>query len=355
MRVTLADLARRLGLSKSTVSRALRGDPRVTAATRERVLQLAAEYNYSPHPLASALARNRSNTLGVAIPFPPRSFSNPFYLEFVGGVGDCAMTKGYTLFFLDATLFESPDLGAGEEAAGGKSGARMAALADGFILTEPLVDDPRIDTLLEMKKPFVLLGSLSGDDARSERVWCVDGDNVGGCRAVVGHLIALGHRRIACITGSPEQAATERRLLGYRQALESAGLPFVERAVVEGDFTEEGGRRAVDRLLAQYPEATAIFASNDLMAIGAIQRLSELSIEVPGKMSVAGFDGIRYGRYVTPELTTAVQPIGELGRRAATTLLALVEGEAAPTRRTILPCTLRPGASAAAPPEQQPE
>lgn len=355
-RVTMADLARYAGLSKSTISRALSGDPRVKPETRRRVEELARRLCYQPHPLAQGLARNRTYTLGLAIPSPPRSFSNPFYLEFIGGVGDYALTKGYTLFFTRTTEIVNPNH---------EARSAVMRLADGYILTEPELDDPRVELLRARGKPFVFLGRLtvveeaspsassSGKKARPSKpeppVAWVEGDNVRGAQSVVEHLLALGHRKIACIAGSAEHVATHNRIAGFRRALAGAGLPPDEAPIVFADFTEEGGRRAAERLMAIAPEVTAIFASSDLMAIGAMHALQAMGRRVPDDLSVAGFDGISAARFVSPQLTTAAQPIYDLGKRAARLLIDLIDGEEPEERQVTLPCTLRLGGSTAPP------
>lgn len=356
-RVTMADLARHAGLSKSTISRALSGDPRVKPETRRRVEELARRLRYQPHPLAKGLARNRTYTLGLAIPSPPRSFSNPFYLEFVGGVGDYALTKGYTLFFTRTTeIVDTPH----------EARSAVTRLADGYILTEPELDDPRVERLRARGKPFVFLGRLSVaedgttsappiscGEARQSRpeppaVW-VEGDNVSGAQMVVEHLLALGHRKLACIAGSVEHVATHNRIAGFRRALAEAGLSPEKAPIVFADFTEEGGRRAAEQLMEVAPQVTAIFASSDLMAIGAMHALQAMNKRVPGDVSVAGFDGISAARFVSPQLTTAAQPIYELGETAARLLIDLIDGEEPKERQVTLPCTLLLGGSTAPP------
>lgn len=342
-RVTMADLARRAGLSKSTISRALAGDPRVNPATRARVEALAREMGYELHPLASGLATNRTYTIGLGIPSPPRSFSNPFYLEFVGGVGDWALNQGYTIFFAQ-----------NEDILARTAGRRrtVAALADGYILTEPEVGDARIERLIAMGKPFVFLGSVRPSDhstwTSDDVVW-TEADNVQGCKEVVQHLIQLGHRRIGCITGTARHVATYNRLQGYKAALREAGIPLDYELIEAGDFTEEGGYKAAIRLLDRRPDVTAIFASNDLMAFGTLHAARERGLHVPRDLSVAGFDGIATFRYSTPQLTTAQQPIYELGETAAKLLIDQIQGKALAERHVLFPCRLRIGDSTAPP------
>lgn len=328
--VTMADLARWAGVSKSTVSRALNGDPRISEETRRRVTELARRLRYRPNLMASGLATRRTNALGLVIPSPPRTFSNPFYLEFVSGVGDYALGQGYTMFFTagDAlTSSNEADL------------PQLVAQADGFILTEPRLGDPRIPRLREWEKPYVFLGSLGDAASEDENIW-VDGDNAGGVEMVVQHLIELGHRRIGCIKGAPGYVATENRWTGFLSAMEKAGLAVEPRAIAVADDTEEGGREATHKLLEKYPEMTALFAFNDLMAIGALNALAISEKKVPEDVAVAGFDGIHFGRLMSPSLTTAEQPIYEMGRLAAELLIKQIKGEPLENKHFTLPCRL---------------
>ncbi|HEX6971857.1 MAG TPA: LacI family DNA-binding transcriptional regulator [Limnochordia bacterium] len=351
--VTMLDVARLAGVSKATVSRALRNDPRVSPATRQRIAAIARRLRYQPHRIASALATQRTNALGLVIPSPPRSFSHPFYLEFIGGVGDRALEEGYTFFFARGEDMFTPD------DRGRLALTPIAARADGLILTEPEVDDPRLRAVRRWGKPVVWLGNPwigsrhwadgesegEGGPAEGDRMASVEGDNEGGAAAVVRHLIALGHRRIGFIAGPPNDAAGRRREAGYRRALAEAGLSPDPDACATGDFTEAGGRRAALALLQRRPDLTALFAASDLMAIGALQALREHGRRVPEEISVAGFDGIYVGRYVVPVLTTAEQPIYALGTRAAALLLELIRGGRPAERVVVLPCRLRIGES----------
>lgn len=311
--------------------------------TRARIEALAAQLGYQPHPLASGLATNRTYTIGLAIPSPPRSFSNPFYLEFVGGVGDWALTQGYTIFFA-----HNEDIFAGT----GSRRSAVSALADGYILTEPEVGDARVAHLLERGKPFVFLGSVDpGPDttwSSDEIVW-TEADNVQGSREVVEHLIQLGHRRIGCIAGTERQVSSGNRLAGYKAALAQADVPFDPDLVETGDFTEDGGYTAAKRLLKRRPDVTAIFASNDLMAFGVMHAAREQGLVVPRDLSVAGFDGISTVRYSAPQLTTAEQPIYELGAAAARLLIDQIQNESSGERHVLYRCTLRIGDSTGPP------
>ena len=321
------------GVSKGTVSRALDDDPRVSEKTRARIKEIARQQNYRPNAAAVSLARRRTNTVGLVIPSAPRALSDPFYLEFLGGVGDHLITKGYNIL-LSPLTDDGP----------GHIKLLETSRIDGLILTEPEQDDARIAYLQAREIPFVFLGQTSGSDA----IW-VDGDNVGGARAAVNHLLALGHQRIGCIAGSMNLVSGGNRLAGYITALAAAGVPFRPELVVESDFTEPGGRRAVAQLLELTPRPTAIFACNDLMAIGAINGARERGVSIPGDMALVGFDGIRSGELVSPRLTTVVQPIYQMGLLAGEMLIKAIQGGEITARHVLLPLQLRIGESCGPP------
>lgn len=323
--VTMQKIAALAGVSKGTVSRALADDPKVSAKTKMKIKEIASSQNYRPNAAAVSLARGRTNTIGLVIPSAPRALSDPFYLEFLGGVGDFLITKGYNILL-------SP---LGEQ---GPGHVRLLETnqIDGLILTEPEQADERIAYLRERAIPFVFLGQTTD----TEVIW-VDGDNVGGARAAVNHLLALGHRRIGCITGSMNLVSGANRLAGYITALTAAGVPFQQELVAEGDFTEPGGRRAVARLLELENPPTAIFACNDLMAIGAINGARDRGISIPQDLALVGFDGIRSGELVSPKLTTVVQPIYQMGLLAGELLVKSIRGEEITTRHVLLPLVLK--------------
>lgn len=338
MRPTMDDVAAAASVSKSTVSRALSGDPRVKPETRRRILQIAAELGYTPDYSASALAHGQTWMIGVATPGVPRGFSDPFYLEFLGGLGDGAMRAGYNLLIAAPSEREPQDAPSDEAApsrAARTRGVHLAGLiarraVDAVVLTEPAENDPRLPLLRRYGLPFAFLGTCEENGQVAEGVSFVDGDNIGGARAAVEHLIALGHRRIACIAGAAGLVSTRHRLEGFRRAMAAAGLPVDERWIVDGESTRQGGRRAMRALiemgLGRDEEApTAVFACNDVMAIGAMVAAREAGLSVPGDVSIAGFDGIALSELVDPPLTTVQQPIYELGKTLAEVLLDVIE------------------------------
>ena len=336
MSTTLQDIADMLKLSKSTVSRALSGDPRVAEDTRARVASLARHMGYTPNPTARALATRRTNTIGLAVPWAPRSLSDPFCLEFLGAAGDEAMRSGYSLFL------STPD---GDGAGAVRAHAELAdpRRIDGMILTEPRANDERIALLQSVGLPFVVLGVVP-----DPLVSWISGDNTTGARDAVDYMISLGHTRIACITGPPDQTASDARFEGYRLAMSGAGLPLDRNIIEAGDFTQSGGYSAMHAIIGSRGVPSAVFACNDVMALGAMRALREAGLAVPSDVSVVGFDGISMAEYVDPPLATVKQPIQELGRMAVQILIGRMSGEGGPVR-CILPVQFQPRDSVGSP------
>lgn len=364
MRPTMSDVAKAASVSTSTVSRALAGDARVKEETRRYIAEVAASLGYTPNRTAAALRQGKTWMIGVVTPGTPRAFSDPFYLEFLGGLGDRAMEAGYNLVIAAPSPPEGePSLYTPEPRRGlDLAGLVAQGAVDAVALTEPAVDDPRLELLRGRRIPFAFLGMPEEGGAVPDDVPYVDGDNVGSSKVAVEHLIALGHRRIACVTGEAGLAATKQRLDGYLLAMREAGLPVLDEWVVSGDSTKSGGRRAMTRLLelgssGDRAVPTAVFAGNDLMAVGALRAARDAGLRVPEDLSVVGFDGIPLAELVDPPLTTVKQPIYEFGRRLAAVLLAQLDGAGVasglegPIRREIVPGRLVVRGSTGPPPE----
>lgn len=338
MRPTLQDMASILNLSKSTVSRALAGDPRVAESTRRRVVVLAEQIGYRPNPVAQGLATRRTNVIGLAVPCAPRSLSDPFYLEFLGAAGDAAMRCGYSLLLSAA---DSDGTG------GYRSHMEFAnsARIDGMILTEPRIQDERVEILQKRSLPFVFLGMAQDPDVS----W-VSGENYGGAIEAVSHLIKLGHKRIACVTGPADQTAAKARFQGYTVALAEFGIPLDRNIVAAGDFTQTGGYRAMTSILQHENDISAVFACNDVMAFGVMRALREAGLVIPNDVSVLGFDGIPFTEYMDPPLATVRQPILELGRTAVEVLVEQMCGKSAGPIHKVLNVEYQPAGSVGPPP-----
>lgn len=324
VKATIRDVARTAGVSVATVSRVINASGPVADDTRERVTQAARALRYSPHGAARSLITRRTSTLGVLLP----DIFGEFFSEVIRGIDQAARRHGYHL------LVSNAHGGRDELAAALRA---MRGRVDGLIVMSPDADAPSFEGDLPDAIPVVLLNSAT--EATGCDVLRVD--NEGGARAMLRHLISLGHRRIAHIGGPIRNHDAEERRRAYRAELLAAGLASGPALEDTGDFTESSGYDAVARFLRLDERPTAIFAANDSMAIGAISALREAGVAVPGEMAVVGFDDIPIARYVTPPLTSVHVPIAALGARATALLLqALERPPIGPRRRETLPTNL---------------
>ena len=295
--VTIHDVAARAGVSVATVSRVLGGKAElVREETSRQVLAVAKSLRYVPNVAARSLSIRRSQTIGIVLP----DVHGEFFSEVIRGIDVAARKAGYHI------LVSGSHSDAGEML---EVLQTMHGRVDGLVVMTPDVPLASLREPLAPDLPLVLLNSA--DAALSS----ITIDNHGGARAMMRHLGELGHTRVAFIKGPPQNSDARERLRGFRHAMRAHGA--AARALeFDGAFTEQSGYDAAKLIAAQKPRPTAIFAANDAMAIGALSALTDLGIDVPGGMSVAGFDDIPIARYVAPPLTTIRVDIAELGRRA---------------------------------------
>lgn len=324
--VTIRHVARRAGVNPSTVSRVLASSSRISAATQRRVRDAVAALDYHPNSIAQRLVQRRSRSIGVVIPRRiADALANPFFPELLRGIGTVLQAERYNLVL---TMPEDPE-GEHEQAIRLLRGREV----DGLILTGSRVHDRLIPELERRHSPHVLVGRLE----RKRAGHWIDNDNVGVGRLATEHLLELGHRRIAIITGPMDLVVSRQRLSGYRAALAVAGVTPNERYEVEGSFTRASGREAMARLLALDARPTALFACDDVMAIGAMDLLRERKVPVPDEISVVGVNDDPRAPYLTPPLTTVRIPIFEMGVTAATRLLDVLRGVVTEEALTLLP------------------
>jgi DNA-binding LacI/PurR family transcriptional regulator len=326
-RPTLEEVALRAGVGRGTVSRVINGSPRVSDRAKAAVEAAIAELGYVPNRAARALAGNRTDAIALVIPEPEtRLFAEPYFSDIIRGIGaELADTDMQLLL----TLIHTP-----------KERARFAQYlaahrVDGVLLVSVHEDDPLPDLLEQLEMPAVLNGRRSD----LESVSYVDADNVGGARAAVAHLIARGRRQVATITGPPDMYVARSRLDGYRQAVEAAagGAGGFDAALVaRGDFTEEGGRRAMRELLVRRPDIDGVFAASDVMAAGARAVLREAGRRVPEDVALVGFEDSAIARHMDPALTSVRQPTEEMGRTMARVLLEEIAERASVRRHVVL-------------------
>jgi len=332
-RPTSADVAAMARVSRTTVSFVLneRAGVKIPDETRRRVLDAAATLDYYPNSVARQLARGASRTIGLVLRQSPEQVANDGLLaETLRGLSSAARAADHRV------LVETLVPGEGSYANLVRSGR-----TDGLIVSGPRYDDEELVELARDGFPVVIQGSLPGLDVPS-----VDVDNEAGARLAVEHLLALGHRRIACITNAPTAyTAASERVAGYREALAAAGIDEEPGMIAEGAFDAQSGHRAMADILSR-STPDAIFVASDVVAIGAIAGLREAGLSVPGDVSVVGFDAIPLAAYLDPPLTTISLPAHDLGRAAGRALLDRIAGRPV-AGRTLLPTELIVRASTA--------
>ncbi|MFE0512574.1 LacI family DNA-binding transcriptional regulator [Streptomyces sp. NPDC058964] len=308
-RPTLEEVAARAGVGRGTVSRVINGSPRVSEATRAAVEAAVAELGYVPNTAARALAANRTDAIALVVPEPEtRFFAEPYFSDMLRGVGaELSETEMQLLLIF-----------AGSDRERQRLAQYLAAhRVDGVLLVSVHANDPLPDLLSQLEIPAV----ISGPRSAAETLTSVDSDNYGGARSAVEHLLARGRGTIAHITGRLDVYGAQRRVEGYRDALREAGHEVDEQLIEPGDFTEEGGRRAMARLLERSPGLDAVFAGSDVMAAGARQVLREAGHRIPDDVALVGYDDSAIARHMDPPLTSVRQPIEEMGRAMLDLLL----------------------------------
>jgi DNA-binding LacI/PurR family transcriptional regulator len=312
-RPTLDEVAARAGVSRSAASRAINRSGHASPAAREAVERAVRELGYVPNPTARALATQRSGAVVLAISHHDSElFADPFWAQIVAGVSAALERTDLMLM-----------LALAESAAGRARLERIlrSRRADGVMLMGLHGDDPLYRLAGTLDLPVV----YGGRPVNAEPPWYVDADNRGGARLAAEHLIGLGRRRIATITGVMDTQVGLDRLRGFQDALAVSGL---DTSLVEhGDFTEPSGAAATARLLACHPGIDAIFAASDNMAAGALRALRAAGRTIPGDVAVVGFDDNVIARYTSPPLTVIAQPIKQLGQEMAAMLVGLINGE----------------------------
>lgn len=320
---TLDDLAALSGVSRATVSRVINGGP-VSEAMRSRVLSALEGTNYRPNAAARTLASGRSGAVGVVMHIDPhRLFRDAYFGQLLQGMSDALseQTVGMMLWLGNRSKEETLDH------------ILWMGLLDGVIATAHDQDDGLVDGLLASKLPTVLVGHRRADPTASY----VDVDHVHAAETITSHLVTIGRRRIAHITGRRGTVAGEDRITGYRLAMERAGLP-VDGLIVDGDFNQSSGTVAAAHLIDRGIDA--LFCANDATAQGALEAIRARGLRVPEDVALAGFDDLDFAARMDPPLTTIRQGVRQLGAAAADTLFHLLRDPAGGPRRVILPTEL---------------
>ena len=313
-RPTIDDVARRAGVSMKTVSRVLNHEPHVRPATREKVEVAARELRYQPNLSARRLATNRAFVIAMLYDNP----NSDYVTEVQYGSLQACQAHGYNLLIQPCDAL-SPSL------VDRVVHLHQQATVDGFVILQPVSDVESLnDALVDNRIPAVRVSQRPA----AGLPWVSVGDEE-AAEEMTEYLLELGHRRIGFIMGHPDHGSSHDRLSGYRRALEKHGLMLDEGLVEQGRFDYESGYSCARRLLSKWPRPTAIFASNDRMAMATLTAAHELRLDVPGDISVAGFDDTSIARFAWPPMTTVRQPISEVAQLATEVLLQRLEGESA--------------------------
>lgn len=330
----MRDVAHQAGVSISTVSHVVNNTRAVSDEARSRVLAAMKTLGYKPNALAQNLRRQQTSSIGMIVP----DSANPFFAEVARGIEDTSFEQNHSVILCNT------DGDVDKQAT--HTDLLIKNQVAGILFVAAGISTELVEDLQARQVPLVVVDREVPDVA----VDTVLTNHLQGGRLATQHLLDLGHRRIACISGGSDLSPSAERLTGYQQILQENDLPFDESLVMKGDFQYESGYRAAQQLLALADPPTAVFACNDLMAVGVISAAIQLGLRVPQDLSVVGFDDVRLASFTNPPLTTIAQPTYEIGVIAATMLLEQAQNLAAPPRTRRLDTHLVIRSSTAVPP-----
>ncbi len=325
----LEDIAKKVGVSRSTVSRVINNQPYVGERTRQRVLKVIEQEQFQPDPAARALVTGRTEIIGVAIPQISNVFfgDNSYFPMLMQGIAETTIKRDYALLLWLAHSHE--------ERVGFSDRVSKNRQPDGLITASVTQNDPLFDRLINMKRTFVMVETPPRFD---DSVNYVTIDNVRASEQAVEHLAALGRRRIATITGQLDIRDGADRLQGYKNGLERVGLPLDPQLIYPGQFSRDYGYNGIKHLLQFNPDA--VVCGGDTIAIGAIEAIQKAGLRVPDDIAVVGFDDLDVALKSNPPLTTIRHSVQRVGEVAAQLLIDIIEGKVQPPHHIVLPTEL---------------
>ena len=318
---TIREVAESAGVSYATVSHVINNTRLVSPETRERVLAAMDALNYRPNALARSLRQGKTHTLGLVLP----DSANPFFAEISRSIEDEAFKEGYSVFLCNTELDTQRELFYVD--------VLSKKQVDGIVFVAAGDQADSLDFLVRRNMPVVMIDRY----LPNVEVDAVLTDNQLGGYLATRHLLELGHTQIACIAGPSSITPSAERIIGYRRAVEEAGLPYDESLILRGDYHAQSGMDITHSILKMHPRPTAIFALNDLMALGALRAAAEAACSVPGDIAVVGYDDLEIARFTNPPLTTVAQPKREIGARAIQLLIERMTLKNSPRSRLVLP------------------
>lgn len=325
--VTIKDVAKRVGKSITTVSRALHGYEDVSPETRKLVRQVADEMGYRPNIMAQRLQKQSSDTIGIVLPNFGPGLMEPFFNQFLAGIGNKASDLGFDLLVTYAK--EGKEIDAYRKLIEGRR-------VDGFLLVRTLCEDDRVKFLCDEKFPFVAFGRVQGEMCFPY----VDEDGAWVMEQLVEYLVSLGHKKIAVISPTRKLMSATERLRGVMTGLKKHGLTLPDHYLRTGSFDQKGGYQEANHLFDLSDPPTAIITFNDMLAFGAINAAKERHLKVGRDISITGFNDIPIARHFRPPLTTVFQPTFEIGEQVCEMLIQKVNGQLLEDTQILLRPTL---------------
>lgn len=313
-KMTIKEIAEIAGVSKSTVSRAIDGNPRISEETRRKIFDIIEKYGYTPNTAARNLARNKTNAIGIVLPHGESGiYATTFFQEALKGICNMVSNDNYDVLITSGNPSEPEAI------------KRLISTSrvDGIILLRSKLRDSNIELLLKSRFPFVLIGSCK----EYNNIHSIDTDNVSAAFALTEHIIKNGKRKIAFIGGVETSVVTVNRLNGYKEKMQGVGLKQIDEYICLGPFTEQHGYESMKRLMALKDRPDGVIAADDTMCMGVMRYLEEIGAKVPEEVAVACFNDSAYTRFSRPSITTVTVDSYQLGASAAETLLGVLNNK----------------------------
>ncbi|MFD3158151.1 LacI family DNA-binding transcriptional regulator [Haloimpatiens sp. FM7330] len=321
---TIKEIAKKVGVSPSTVSRVISDDARISEETKKKVRKIMEELKYHPNAIARSLVSKSTKTIGIIMPYSAdQAFMNPFFSEALRGIAKCTYNQGYCLLITNGVTKK--------EQINSVYSLVMGRRVDGIILMYSKENDPVLKELQNMDIPFCMIGR----PVDNKNITYVDNDNIEAAYKATEYLIEKGHKSIALLNGSMNLTVSADRYEGYKKALEENNLSLNDELIVSVEFLQEDGYKGMKKILNSKIKPSAVIATDDLMAYGAMRAIGEIGYKIPEDISIIGFNNIPLSEFLFPPLTSVDINTYQIGASAAQLLLENVKGEVRANRKIV--------------------